>query len=176
MTYSALRKRAKTGDIFAVRGTGLVSWLIRAATGESYSHVALLVWIHTGLYVFEFVEGVGYQSMPASEWLRRRQGQQLCYGVGPKILATYSERIREAAIKYRHSSVMSRMYGYLSLLKVWAGQILGRNIHVHQKVCSTFVQECWAAGTFHMGPTADPGDIASACSEIHVVYTEGETP
>lgn len=170
MTYAFMRKQVKTGDVLIVRGTGIISRLVRTFTGESYSHVALLVWEKDGLHVFEFVEGVGFQSMPTSEWLRRRRKQKLYLGVAPKVLGDHAGKIKAAAVKYRNGSVMSRMYGYFSLVKVWLSQKIGKKIPVHQRVCSTFVQECWSAGFFSLKRTADPGDIADACSALHALY------
>jgi len=173
MNYATLRQQAKTGDILAVKGTGFIGGLIRALTGESYSHVALLVWDDGGLMVYEFVEGTGYQAMPASEWLRRRTGQRVHYGIAPRIVGQYQTLVAQAARRYRNSSVAARWYGWFSLPKVWFSQLIGRRIPVRQKVCSTFVQECWQAGKYAglRNSSADPGSIVSHCDVLHKLTT-----
>ncbi|PLY04755.1 MAG: hypothetical protein C0622_02285 [Desulfuromonas sp.] len=167
MTYADIRAIAKTGDVFAVQGNGMVSKIIRVLTGESYSHVAMLVWLDEGLFVAEFVEFVGYQIMPASEWVRRRQGQELIYCEGPKCVRACPQPVKEDAVGYRNASVAARWYGYISLFLILYSQITGRKVHVIQKVCSTFVQKCWAAAGHYLPRTADPGDIVKACPTTH---------
>ncbi|PLY02754.1 MAG: hypothetical protein C0622_05240 [Desulfuromonas sp.] len=169
MTYEQIRNQAQTGGVLAVRGTGTVSKVIRVVTGESHSHVAMLVWLDDGLYVFEFVEFVGFQILPASEWLRRRQGQDIIYCSPPRHVAANPDRVKAAAISYRNASVAARWYGYISLFLILYSQITGRKVHVIQKVCSTFVQECWAAAGHRLKRTADPGDIVEACPATYKI-------
>ncbi|WP_321532283.1 hypothetical protein [uncultured Desulfuromonas sp.] len=172
MTYADLRIRAVTGDVLAVKGTGIAGRIIRALTGESYSHVALLVQETSGLFAYEFVEGTGFQILPASEWVRRRQKQNLRFCRAPERVLNNPNAVAAAARCYRNSSVVSRWYGWLSLVKVWLSQKTGLKIPVRQKVCSTFVQECWAATGYTLPTTADPGEIVNACDPIHTITPE----
>lgn len=172
MTYAELRIRAVTGDVLAVKGTGIAGSIIRAFTGESYSHVALLVQETAGLFAYEFVEGTGYQILPASEWVRRRKKQNLRFCRAPQAVVADPDAVAAAARLYRNSSVISRWYGWLSLAKVLVSQITGLKIPVRQKVCSTFVQECWAATGYTLPTTADPGEIVNACDPVHTITTE----
>lgn len=172
MTYDQLRKIAATGDVLAVKGSGIAGRIIRAFTGESYSHVAMLVWDTAGLYAYEFVEGVGFQSMPASEWVRRRQKQNLRYCRAPKLVRQNQAAVATAARKYRNSSVMSRWYGWFSLVKVWLSQKIGTEIPVIQKVCSTYIQECWLDTGFVFDITANPGTVVDACNPILTINEE----
>ena len=169
MTYKEIRTVCKTGDVLAVKGDGIAGKVIRALTGESYSHVAMLVWTVSGLMAYEFVEGTGFQIMPASEWVRRRKGQNLRYCVAPEQVTSRSHLVSSAAKSYRNSSVASRWYGWISLVKVFISQKTGMKIHVLQKVCSTFVQECWLAARFELSTTADPGAIVNACDPIYKI-------
>ena len=166
MTYQELRQLAMTGDVLLVRG----SMWVRLLTAESYSHAALLVWDEAdGLWVYEFLEGQGYQSMPASQWFEERagRGQELYYGEAPEIVRAQPWRVTQAARSYRDRG-LRRRYGWLSLLTVWWSQIRGKRLPVWFRVCSTFVQECWeAAGFQEFERTADPGDIAMVCDTLH---------
>ena len=166
MTYQELRQVAMTGDVLLVRG----SMWVRLLTAESYSHAALLVWDEAdGLWVYEFLEGQGYQSMPASQWFEERagRGQELYYGEAPEIVRAQPWRVTQAARSYRDRG-LRRRYGWLSLLTVWWSQIRGKRLPVWFRVCSTFVQECWeAAGFQEFERTADPGDIAMVCDTLH---------
>ena len=168
MKYSELRDKIKTGDVLAVKGAGFFSSLIRVFTGESYSHVAMFVWDVGGLFVFEFVEGVGYQSMPASEWLRRRSKQRVLCCIAPETIHENAFEVSIAAKSYRNAKAAQRSYGWLSLLKVWVSQITSKRFKVRQLVCSTFVQHCWQAGQVTLNNTADPGTIVAAC---HTYYS-----
>lgn len=172
MTYDEIKLVCNTGDVLAVKGKGIAGRIIRTLTGESYSHVAMLVWETHGLMAYEFVEGTGFQILPASEWVRRRRNQNLCYCVAPKLVTSRNHLVGPAARSYRNSSVASRWYGWASLVKVFFSQKLGIKIHVHQKVCSTFVQECWAAAKYELKTTADPGEIVNACDPIHKIKME----
>lgn len=169
MTYEQIKKRALTGDVLAVKGNGFASKIIRTFTGESYSHVALLVKENHGLMAYEFVEGVGFQILPASEWVRRRKNQNLRYCVAPSEVSSLAVLVESAAKSYRNSSVASRLYGWFSLVKVFISQKIGLKIKVRKKVCSTFVQECWATARFELSKTADPGEIVNACDPIHKI-------
>ncbi|MGE4544216.1 MAG: hypothetical protein AB7D06_08905 [Pedobacter sp.] len=175
MTQADLTKRAKTGDVLLVKSDGTIGKLIRCLTGESYSHVAVLVWV-PGQYgfellVYEFVEGVGHQTMSLADWMDRRQDQTLFYGVAPDPVHQYPTKARAAAEYYRTAPLLKRSYGYLSLAKVWLSQLFECRIPVRQKVCSTFAQEVWRlAGYDAIGRTADPGDIAQHCDPLYPLW------
>ena len=141
--------------------------LIRMLTAESYTHVALLAWEDCGgLWVYEFVEGTGYQAMPASQWFERYKGREVFHGTAHEIVHAHPHQVIQAAKAYRDKG-FSQRYGWLSLLKVWASQILNKRIPVRMKVCSTFIQEVWAAAGYDCMPrTADPGDIAMECGRL----------
>ena len=164
MTYQELRQVAMTGDVLLVRG----NLLVRMLTAESYSHVALLLWEEQGgLWVYEFVEGKGYQSMPASQWFAARRGQEIYHGEAPETVHAMPWQVVTAARAYRDRRFAKR-YGWLSLAKVWISQLIGCRVPVRMRVCSTFVQECWeAAGYDGLKRTADPGDIAMECDTLH---------
>lgn len=177
MTYLEMRHVARTGDTLLVRGNRLV----RIFSAESYSHVAVLVWMPGadgasrggGLWVFEFVEGEGYQSMPASQWFSLRKGQMIFHGAAPSLIRHEREAVFAAATRYRTANPIRRWYGWLSLLTVWASQIVRRRLPVWAKVCSTFAQEVWeAAGWKGFTRTADPGDFVEACQSITPIILE----
>jgi len=175
MTLNELTKRAKTGDVLLVKSDSTIGKLIRCLTGESYSHVAVLVWV-PGQYgfellVYEFVEGVGHQTMGLDDWMAQRQDQILSYGVAPEAVHQSATRARAAAEYYRTAPLLKRSYGYLSLPKVLLSQLFKCRIPVRQKVCSTFAQEVWRmAGYDAIGRTADPGDIAQHCDPLYPLW------
>lgn len=175
MNYQDLRWLAQTGDVLLVRG----SMWVRLLTAESYSHVGLLIWDgDDGLWLYEFVEGEGYRSLPASQWFKERagRGQEIYYGEAPEIVRAQPWWVIQAARAYRDRG-LRRRYGWLSLLTVWWSQIRGKRLPVWFRVCSTFVQECWEAARFQgFERTADPGDIAAACGSLHRVAHEEVTP
>lgn len=165
MDYQGLKGIASTGDVLLVRKS---TW-VRLLTAESFSHVAILVWEgnHGGLWVYEFVEGTGYRSTPASAWIDQYAGCDLWLGMAPEIVRMNGETVRTAAHSYRDKRKIFQRYGWLSLIKVWLSQWLKIRIRVFQRVCSTFVQELWeAAGYTGFSQTEDPGNIANACCHL----------
>ena len=175
MKISELKKRAKNGDVLLVKSESTIGKLIRVFTGESFSHVAVLLWAPglkgNDLVVYEFVEGVGHQSMSLAAWVDERPGQLLFYGVAPDQVHQSPLKARAAAEYYRTAPLLKRAYGYLSLAKVWLSQLIRCRIPVRQKVCSTFAQEIWrCAGYDDIGRTADPGDIAENCQTLYPIW------
>ena len=163
MNYSEMRLAAKTGDILLVEGKGFFSRLVRVVTGESISHVALLFWLDGGLFVAEMIEGKGYQILPASQWFPA--AGPVLFGCAPQVVQDLPKTILRTIAKYRDNKKQQR-YGYCSLLKVWWAQVTGKQIKVHQRVCSTFVQDVWEQCGFHFKQTADPGDYLGLCRFI----------
>lgn len=164
MTYNEARLSIKTGDVALVKGLRS----IRVATGESYSHVGLFVWIEgPGLWVYEFVEGIGFHALPASQWFRQRAGQIIYWGEAPALVRDNGPMVSAAAVDYRTGRPITRWYGWLSLPVIWLSQVLNQRLPVWLRVCSTYVQECWeAAGYKRLTRTADPGDIAENCQRL----------
>lgn len=163
MDYLEIRHKATTGDVLGVMGSGFFSKVIKFLTKEDFSHVAMLIWHGTGLWVYEFVEGRGYQCMPASQWMEIRAGQTIFYGKAPLIVRAKPADVIKSAGSFRVGRGKTH-YGYLSLIKVWLSQIFKRKIHTHFMVCSTFIQHVWRDCGFDHSKTADPGDIMSICS------------
>lgn len=180
MTYEKMRRLAESGDLLLVRGNRAV----RILSSESFSHIAVLVWMPAnddpkggGLWVFEFVEGAGFQSMPASQWFNQRQGQKVFCGEAPPIVASNPATVFAASTSYRDATPARRRYGWLSLVTVWVSQILRRRLPVHGKVCSTYAQEIWeATGYDGFKLTADPGNFVDHCRTIVPVEYEEVPP
>ena len=173
MDYQGLRDVAKTGDVLLVRK----STLVRIFTAESFSHVAVLIWglDDGGLWVYEFVERIGYRSVPASSWIEQYANCDVWLGMAPEIVSINEDKVRNAAHSYRDKRKIYQRYGWLSLVKVWLSQVLNLRIRVFQRVCSTFVQELWEeAGYTGFRQTEDPGNIANACRHLIKIDTELE--
>ncbi len=175
MTTAELLTRAQNGDVLLVKGERGISRWIRILTGESYSHVAVLVWVVVGpireLFVYEFVEGTGYQVMTLGKWIESRQGQMVFYGVAPDVVREHPDAVAHAAESFRDASRFRRSYGYLSLAKIWVSQLIRRPISVMQKACSTYAQYVWRGARYdNIKRTADPGDIAEHCRALHPLW------
>jgi hypothetical protein len=168
MQYSAIRSKIRTGDIFAVEGRGLIGAAIRVLTGQQFSHVAMLLDKGPGgVWVAEFVEGVGYQQMPASEWLKPRVGkrQYVYWGCAPHSVRTGSADLFVFVNRFRPENGNTR-YSYWTLLTVWWSQITRRQQR-GKYVCSTFVQRAWeSVGYRRFTQLADPGDFLHHCLSV----------
>ena len=162
MKYLAMRQVALNGDVLMVEGRGLFSTLIRVLTGQQISHVALLVWIDTTLWVAEMKEGIGYRLQPASLWVEDvlASGATLYYGTAPEQVLKRPADVRVEVLKHRQES-----YSYWSLLPVWWAQITRRQITAGL-VCSTFVQRIWEKTEYRFSQTADPGDFLRLCGPV----------
>ena len=164
MTYEDVRKRAQSGDLVLLEGNGFVSKAIRVLTGQSISHVAMLVWLHDGLFIAEMTEGNGYQLTPASQRVGSMAGI-IYYGEAPKVVQAKPGCIVEQVSLYRADKKRQR-YGYLSLVKIWWAQLWHKSYTPARKVCSTFVQETWEKCGYHFAQTADPGDFVGICQYV----------
>jgi hypothetical protein len=146
------------GAVIGVMGDGFFSKVIKFFTKEEFTHVATFVWHGTGLWIYEFVEGRGYQCMPASQWFELRAGQRLFYGQAPLVVRSKPQSVLQEVSDFR-TGRFKRHYGMVSLAKVWLSQVFKRKIKTRFLVCSTFVQHVWAGCGFEYSKTADPGDI-----------------
>lgn len=158
MTYQEIRSKATTGDVVGVQGTGLFSRAIRFFTQESFSHVAMFVWHGTGLWIYEFVEGRGFQCMPASQWFMLRQKQKLFVGKAPTVVRKDPELVKELAGSFRASRIKQH-YGIISLFKILVSQWTKKEIPTFFKNCSTYIQYVWEKAGYEIQITSDPGDI-----------------
>jgi len=164
MNYDEMRTRALSGDVILLEGTGFVSKAIRVLTGQSISHIALLVWMEGGLFIAEMVEGNGYVITPASQRLKTLKGI-VYFGAAPKVVTVEPEKVLAQVLEYR-ADKKKQQYGYLSLLKVWWAQLVHKSYTPTRKVCSTFVQETWQECGFTFAQTADPGDFMGHCRYV----------
>lgn len=168
MRYSDIRGIAKTGDVLLVEGRGFVSQLIRAVTGQSMSHVAVLVWFGETLWVAEMKEFFGYRLRPASLWIEDALvGGNVYFGEAPQAvrLATDHQNkiVLDALFSYRNTR-----YSYAALVTVWWAQIRRKKLAAGL-VCSTFVQRVWEATGYEFRQTADPGDYVRLCESVSVI-------
>lgn len=153
--YSDVRAHILDGDVLGVKARGPVAWGIRALTGESLNHVAMLVWIDRGVWVAEMLEGEGYRLLPASQWMAEREQDRVFWIQAPDP-ARGSETIRQFVLETR---VQKPRYSYWTLVSVWWSQI--RNIRTPGRlVCSTWAEAGWAAAGYNrFTRLADPGDF-----------------
>lgn len=176
MDYEDFRKKAKTGDVLGVKGDKLFGKLIKWITKEEYTHVALLVWHGNGLWVYEFVERLGYQCMPASQWFDLRQGQKIFFGRAPLAVTSNPIAVMQAASNFR-ATVYRQHYGIITLIKVALAQWFKVKIKTHFEVCSTFVEEVWVAcGYNDFKMTPDPGNIMKHASRLYAPVAVTKQP
>jgi hypothetical protein len=166
LTYKSLRNNAKSGDVLMIEGRGWVSRLIRAFTGQSVSHVALLLWIGDSLFVAEMKEFHGYRFRPASCWVEDalRSGF-VFYGMAPGHIRMQCPGISDTALRYRN-----KPYSYTALFRVWWAQITRSKVP-GGLVCSTFVQRVWEECGYQFTQTADPGDYLRLCDSVTSITT-----
>ena len=163
MNYADIRHLVRDGDVLLVKRRGFVSGAIRALTGESYNHVAMLVWLD-GLWVAEYREFVGFQLLPASQWLEQADGT-VWWGTAP---VRGHKRLKGTVLAYRDDSPP---YGYWTLAKVWWSQIRNKPGEGGD-VCSTWIQRMWEAVGFEgFRRLADPGDVAEVCHSLTPVQS-----
>jgi hypothetical protein len=165
MTYQELRQFVKSGDVVGADSGTFFAKIVKKFTGEKFSHVAMFVWHGTGLWIYEFVEGTGYQCMPASQWFRLREGQTLYHGRAPLLVqAANTKWVIDRVSEFRVNK--SKHYGILSLFTVFLSQVIKKKLPTYFKVCSTFVQYVWERAGVEFKQTADPGDIMRMASQV----------
>lgn len=151
MLYSTIRQEhAETGDLFVIQGKGIVSRMIRAFTGQSFSHVGVLAFLDenkTCLMVVEMREFRGWQTMRASDWYEdATEDGALVFYVKRPPEATDSIEMFDYLFARRKFK-----YDYLGLIKIWWSAFRLRSFRKHidkrtSEVCSTFAAGCWAKG------------------------------
>jgi len=169
MKYQDVRQSIETGDVFLVEGRSIISKIIRAFTGESYSHVGLLIWIGDTLWVAEYKEFIGFRFVPASLWIEdvHTAGARAWLGRAPAVVTMDPPTVYKTALKWRGGR-----YGYLSLGKIWISQLFNLNLTTRRLVCSTFVQKCWESVGIKFFKTADPGDIATTSGSLTLIHKD----
>lgn len=155
MRYEQIRDGAEDGDTLMIEGRGPFSMLVRILTGRSISHVAMLIWIDTGLWVVEMREFTGVRLTPASQWVEHYSARAtVYYGKAPdSIRAQGGEKVMQAALAQRWDR-----YNYAELVILWLSRVL-RFQWRGSRICTSMIARCWAAGdgmTFMRAPF--PGD------------------
>lgn len=171
MDYEHCRNFAKTGDIIGCEGKSFVQVAIRKITGQSFNHVAMLVWIDTGLYIFEFVEGDGFRFVPASAWVKKRLKKKefLYWGKAPKIIRDGELFILDHVTTIRKAEKSKRNYNYWELPVIWASQYLGFNVEALSGVCSTSIAQAWKKCGYRWQRMPRPGDFMHHCEELTLI-------
>lgn len=179
MDYFTFRETVKTGGVLGVQGNGFIGLLIRVLTGQSFQHVAMTYWTKEDnlmrLKVAEFIEGVGFQIMYASEWFedRQKKGHIVFYGKPPKEVIKNSLRVKVEIFKLRDSDKeIEKNYNYWELPLVWIANIFNMDTSRLGGICSSFVGKiynlCGVSRYFHV-----PGDILTMCNGIEKVSYDG---
>lgn len=158
-----LNSQARSGDLLLLEGRGLWHSTVRVLTGQSVSHVAMLVRVYNRLEVVEVAPG-GFSRRALGDWLDLYQAKgRVYYGKAPYPVRGHPA-LPETAMAYEGHG-----YSWVTLAKVWVSQI-AKFRPAAGLVCSTFVQECWEACGFRAARTlADPGDFLRHCEKVRYV-------
>jgi hypothetical protein len=160
LTYEMMRRHARIGDTIACDRKGLMSWGIKLFTLSKYNHTAVIYVSddHDSVWVAEMLQGKGLLWTPASDWIRDKlnRGIGLRYCFRPTG-TNDEESMTEFMIKSRASNLK---YGWGSLFKILAGQVLRLRYNTASLVCSTFAQSIHEIGGYQgYSVLADPDDI-----------------
>ena len=163
MNYSDARNSMSSGDVLMVKGTHLVGRLIRAITGESFNHVAMILRSFSGVFVVEMREGKGFRITPASQWFEEQKNKTVLWGRFP------GKRRGDFCHELYAMRQRTKPYSYWTLITVWISQFTRRGAPGNL-VCSTFVQNSWKSCGYTMSKRlADPGDFMEHAQDINVV-------
>ena len=130
INYAQLRANARTGDLLALKGRGIASYLVRIFTATSWSHVAVLLWVDEGLWVCEMAWS-GYRMRPASQWVPE-QSADVWWCRAPEFIK--EECATEVLLAHR-----GRPYSYWSLITTWISNLLNRRLPSGD-ICSELAQ------------------------------------
>ena len=67
MDYQTARTQIQDGDLIAVKGSGVLPWLIEKLTVSPYSHTAVAIWLDGGLWASQ-MNGGGNNLVPVSQF------------------------------------------------------------------------------------------------------------
>ena len=163
MNIAEVKSTAQTGDIVAT----VSSLLVRAATWESFSHVATILREHNNVFVVETHENTGSTSkIPFDDWIKGYK--EVYLGIAPKIVANNRDQVAGYIYQYLKKKPKNLKYGYWTLPLVFLNQIwTKKKFKTKLNVCSTLAQEFWNASGWKLGKLADPGDIALECLVLY---------
>jgi len=166
MVYSQLRPNIKTADVIIFEGRGFGQRIIRALTGESASHIELVVEVADGLWAYGYRGKGGFNAEPLSQVIDRAlaEGQRVYHGEAPAWVASRAPEIIAAAIQYRDHDSPPK-YSFWSLPKVWIAQFTGKVVKTGL-VCCTFVMRMWEVSGYTFAKTPDPGDFLTLCKRV----------
>jgi cell wall-associated NlpC family hydrolase len=137
----------KPGDVLLVKGP----WHVRVATGESFSHVAMVFQNGRQLMISEYNLG-GYKEWTFDAWYKAQKGRPVMLGFVPD--SVNQTMLVSAIDKYK-----GRPYSFLAGIRVWWSTLTGKRTSAGM-VCSTYIQKCWEfCGFPKKGKLFDPGDF-----------------
>lgn len=168
MNYDTMRPLAESGDVLMQEGRGPVSLVVRAFTGHSISHVAMLIWIDGGLWVVEMREFVGMRLTPASQWVQHHAPRSVIYwGQAPDIVVQHGHQVAEVALSQRWAR-----YSYFEVARLWLSRPFRFNSS-GSSVCSTMIAKCWTEGAgyvFRRPPF--PGAFLRKCPRVSALEVD----
>ena len=169
MKYSELRSQIQSGDLALITGFCGLSFLVRLATARSTSHVAVFVWIESGLWVAEMHERRGYRLTPATLWISDRldDGAEISLALSPWF-GEKSQPVTKAVNAWRHHRY-SKFHAFMAWVAIWIPALTIR----YPSICSGFASHVWqAAGSKQEYRT--PGDFERAASSRIPITELGE--
>lgn len=178
MDFYTERHRIRDGDVFSCHGQWLFSKLIRAWTGEYFSHVGIAMWLrfeyddHDTLCILESMEGYGVRLQPLEHVLAQyqRAGGELYWQPIKEHL--YPDFNRQKMLGFALSHWMDKyppLYQFIvgiSPVLQKTRKILGRSLDVSpgKRHCSELVADSIKYAGFYnakISALTTPGDISN---------------
>jgi hypothetical protein len=153
-----IRERMRGGDVLLFRGRGLLSWIIRKATGSDFSHAGLVFRFRERVYCLEAVGG-GVRLAPLS-WLVGVYHGEIHY-----FTLEADPKERQAALGFAFEQ-LCRRYDKIGLVRFGLTLLFGLRRSPHQDdrwFCSELVAQAYrVAGaplTAELPSYASPADL-----------------
>jgi hypothetical protein len=165
MNYNELIDEASTGDIFLVKDDNFLARLVRFFTGESISHVAIILKSSEALLVCEYLASGGYKISPILTWINYNYPlcESIFFGKFPQSNYNPESALKMKNLAYTFSG---EKYSFLTFIKIWVAQVFRLKVDT-EFVCSSFIQKIWEeGGGVKFDITPDPGDFFSKCEYV----------
>lgn len=148
LTYSDIRAKLKSGDIFFTSGDYLISKAIQKMTGSPWSHVGIVFRLDSidRVLLLESVEDMGVRFAPLSKYLKDYENGKPYKGRA--VLARCNNVTPETIVKLSTFGIdeLTQPYDKDEIAKIMARITLGigKKERDREYICSELVYECFA--------------------------------
>jgi hypothetical protein len=147
-TYTEIREKIRTWDVFFTASPALFSRLIRLFTRSKVSHCGVFLWLGNRLFIIEALDGKGVAMKLASDMSDFRLGN------------TGTRKCEEDII----NTALMQLGTWYDLK--WALLALFVDTKTSQKFCSEFVAEVLSLKFPHLKRGILPSDVATVCGQL----------